>query len=429
MNNISRYGSILILLAILKRVVVKLLLFVLLFFIWPLITIANPISDNKIKLKDLLLDIIKKERSIKQQKAERNHLIEQLKKQEKNIAAAGQALYEIREKFSQLKKELAELNKNISCLQQQKQIHQLLLAKQLDAVFRLGKQKRIKLLFKGEQEQRKERILAYYSYLNAAREKTIIKLQQTTSLLSEQKKQKQQKQLEKKKNLAKQHQKKKILDSAQDARKKTLLSLESTLKADRKSLVTMKHNETLLRSKIVRAKRESKVRVERETKEEVRIREKGRQTQQKGTTYISTEDELALIARASGLGHPVGQVLWPVRGEILHYYGESISDELLWNGMVINASEGTEVKAISAGRVLLADWLRGYGLVVVIDHGQGDMSLYGYNQSALVNVGQQVRSGQPVALVGSSGGQQCFSLYFEIRRQGKTVNPQLWLRR
>ncbi len=429
MNNTSRYGLIIIILAILKRVVVKLLLFILLFFIWPLITIANPISDNKIKLKDLLLNITEKERSIKQKKAERNHLIEKLKKQEKNISAAAQALYEIREKLSQLEKELTKLNKNISCLQQQKQIHELLLAKQLDAVFRLGKQKRIKLLFKGEQEQREERILAYYSYLNAAREQTIIKLQQTTSLLDEQKKQKQQKQLKKKKNLAKQDQKKKTLDSAQDARKKTLLSLESTLKADQKSLATMKRNKILLRSKIARAERESKVRVEREVKEAARIREKESQAYQKGTTYIPTEDELALMERTGGLGHPVGQILWPVHGQILHHYGESISDELLWNGMVINSSEGTEVKAISAGRVLLADWLRGYGLVVVIDHGQGDMSLYGYNQSVLVNVGQQVRSGQSVALVGSSGGQQCFSLYFEIRRQGKTVNPQLWLRR
>ncbi|MFP3013473.1 MAG: murein hydrolase activator EnvC [Arsenophonus sp.] len=429
MNNTSRYGLIIIILAILKRVVVKLLLFILLFFIWPLITIANPISDNKIKLKDLLLNITEKERSIKQKKAERNHLIEKLKKQEKNISAAAQALYEIREKLSQLEKELTKLNKNISCLQQQKQIHELLLAKQLDAVFRLGKQKRIKLLFKGEQEQREERILAYYSYLNAAREQTIIKLQQTTSLLDEQKKQKQQKQLKKKKNLAKQDQKKKTLDSAQDARKKTLLSLESTLKADQKSLATMKRNKILLRSKIARAERESKVRVKREVKEAARIREKESQAYQKGTTYIPTEDELALMERTGGLGHPVGQILWPVHGQILHHYGESISDELLWNGMVINSSEGTEVKAIFAGRVLLADWLRGYGLVVVIDHGQGDMSLYGYNQSALVNVGQQVRSGQSVALVGSSGGQQCFSLYFEIRRQGKTVNPQLWLRR
>lgn len=199
MNNTSRYGLILILLALLKRVVVKPLLFVSLFFIWPSITVANPISDNKVKLKDLLSNIAEKERSVKQQQAERNHLLDQLKSQEKNIAAAGRALHETRKKLSLLAKELTQLNENISRLQQQKQVHESLLAKQLDAAFRLGQQKGIELLFKGEQGQREERILAYYSYLNEARQQTIIKLQQTTTLLAEQKQQKQQKQLAQKK--------------------------------------------------------------------------------------------------------------------------------------------------------------------------------------------------------------------------------------
>lgn len=97
--------------------------------------------------------------------------------------------------------------------------------------------------------------------------------------------------------------------------------------------------------------------------------------------------------------------------------------------MVIAAPEGSEVHAIADGRVLLADWLQGYGLVVVIEHGKGDMSLYGYNQSALVNVGAQVKAGQPIALVGDSGGQGQSALYFEIRRQGQAVNPRPWLGR
>lgn len=129
------------------------------------------------------------------------------------------------------------------------------------------------------------------------------------------------------------------------------------------------------------------------------------------------------------LGAPRGQAFWPVRGPTLHRYGEQLQGELRWKGMVIGASEGTEVKAIADGRVILADWLQGYGLVVVVEHGKGDMSLYGYNQSALVSVGSQVRAGQPIALVGSSGGQGRPSLYFEIRRRGQAVNPQPWLGR
>lgn len=135
------------------------------------------------------------------------------------------------------------------------------------------------------------------------------------------------------------------------------------------------------------------------------------------------------MSRTGGLGRPAGQAIWPVRGPLLHRFGDSISGELRWKGMVIGAPEGTQVKAVADGRVLLADWLQGYGLVVVVEHGKGDMSLYGYNQSALVNVGDQVKAGQPVALVGNSGGQERPGLYFEIRRQGRTVNPQPWLGR
>ncbi len=123
------------------------------------------------------------------------------------------------------------------------------------------------------------------------------------------------------------------------------------------------------------------------------------------------------MSRTGGLGSPRGQAFWPVRGPLLHRYGEQLQGELRWKGMVIAASEGTEVRAIADGRVILADWLQGYGLVVVVEHGKGDMSLYGYNQSALVSVGTQVRAGQPIALVGSSGGQGRPSLYFEIRRR------------
>ena len=104
------------------------------------------------------------------------------------------------------------------------------------------------------------------------------------------------------------------------------------------------------------------------------------------------------MSRTGGLGAPRGQAFWPVRGPTLHRYGEQLQGELRWKGMVIGASEGTEVKAIADGRVILADWLQGYGLVVVVEHGKGDMSLYGYNQSALVSVGSQVRAGQPIAL-------------------------------
>lgn len=133
----------------------------------------------------------------------------------------------------------------------------------------------------------------------------------------------------------------------------------------------------------------AKARADREARDAQAVRDRQQEASRKGTTYKPTESERSLMSRTGGLGSPRGQAFWPVRGPLLHRYGEQLQGELRWKGMVIAASEGTEVRAIADGRVILADWLQGYGLVVVVEHGKGDMSLYGYNQSALVSVGTQ----------------------------------------
>ncbi|SFU80067.1 murein hydrolase activator EnvC [Xenorhabdus koppenhoeferi] len=408
-------------------------LYVLLFafFSFSANTSANQISENKNQLKDIQQDIIEKEKSVKQQQKQRTVLLNQLKEQESTISEVGRSLHSTQVRLNKLESEVSVLNANIKRLQTQQKEQRQLLARQLDATFRQGNQQGLELLLNGQETQRKERVLAYYSYLNQARQETIAKLQKTTEELSQQKKLQLGKRSEQKEILSSQKQQKQKMEVVRTARQKTLTVLESSLKKDQQSLTELRQNETSLRNKIVKAEREAKARAEREAREAARVRAqvaaKQKQAQQKGTSYKPTEDERALMARTGGLGRPVGQAIWPVRGRVIHSFGEAIQGELRWKGIVIPAAEGTEVKAISDGRVLLADWLQGYGLVVVIEHGKGDMSLYGYNQSTLVRVGQQVRTGQPIALVGSSGGQRQPSLYFEIRRQGRAVNPLPWL--
>ncbi|MEM8074867.1 murein hydrolase activator EnvC [Morganella morganii subsp. sibonii] len=384
---------------------------------------------SKNELKNLQLNIAEKEKSVKEQQGKRASLLTQLKNQEKDIAAAGRELYSTQKTLKQLENEIATLSTEIKQLDSKQKAQRELLSKQLDAAFRQGRHQGVELIFKGEEGQRDERILAYYTYIGAAREKTIAELEETTQQLHARRQTEQQKRAEQKNLLGKQQTEKKKLDSARIARKSTLTELERSLKADQKDLLVMRENESQLRNKIAKAEREAKARAEREAREAARIREKQAQAKKKGSTYTPTQDERSLMSRTGGLGRPAGQAIWPVRGPLLHRFGDSISGELRWKGMVIGAPEGTQVKAVADGRVLLADWLQGYGLVVVVEHGKGDMSLYGYNQSALVNVGDQVKAGQPVALVGNSGGQEKPGLYFEIRRQGRTVNPQPWLGR
>jgi septal ring factor EnvC (AmiA/AmiB activator) len=126
-----------------------------------------------------------------------------------------------------------------------------------------------------------------------------------------------------------------------------------------------------------------------------------------------------------------GQLPWPLAEVDLLARFDAPRDTLgqqRWDGVLLGAREGSEVRAIHHGRVVFADWLRGFGMLIVMDHGDGYMTLYGHNQTLLKEVGEWVAAGDPVALSGSSGGQREGQLYFAIRRQGAPQDPQLWCR-
>ncbi len=123
-----------------------------------------------------------------------------------------------------------------------------------------------------------------------------------------------------------------------------------------------------------------------------------------------------------------GRLTWPVAGTLLHDFGQPrASDQVKWNGVVLAAPRGREVRSIYHGRVVFADWLAGMGLLVIVDHGEGYMTLYGYNETTLKSAGDWVAPGDVIATVGDSGGQQQSGLYFEIRKGTKPVNPRRWV--
>ncbi|WP_034943193.1 murein hydrolase activator EnvC [Erwinia oleae] len=386
-------------------------------------------DDNKSELKTIQQNIAEKEKSVRLQQQQRSKLLAQLQSQEKTIAQASRQLRETQIALNSLRTEINSLTASIDKLETRQASQEALLAEQLDAAFRQGQHSGVQLILSGEESQRSERLLAYFGYLNDARQKSIDDLKKTRNDLSAEKAARIDKQAQQKNLLSQQQAQAQKLESARSDRKKTLGTLESSLEKDRAQLVELRQNEIRLRDKIAKAEREARARAEREAREAERVRARQQQAKSKGTTYKPTESERSLMSRTGGLGRPSGQANWPVRGSLQHRFGEELQGELRWKGLVISAAEGTEVKSIADGRVLMADWLQGYGLVVVVEHGKGDMSLYGYNQSALVSVGAQVKAGQPIALVGTSGGQGTPSLYFEIRRQGQAVNPLPWLGR
>ncbi|OTP90356.1 murein hydrolase activator EnvC [Gilliamella apicola] len=386
---------------------------------------ANPlyaIDDNQ-KLQNLRQSIKEQEIRLAEQKKERTQLVNDLKQQETEIAKLLTSIEKNNATLNKLNKEIAQLIKQIDELNVKQQQQRRALAKQLETAFKLGKNTGFQLIFASEQSERNERLITYFGYINDSREQHIKALRETQVQLNEKKLALQKKQVSQQALQTKRKQEQVGLEKNRQDRKKTISSLESSMQVNQQKLAQLHENEAKLQAKIAEAERESR----RIAEEEVR-QAKNIQAKQKNNNYTLSPEERSLMARVSGIGKPKHQFNWPVNGSVLHRFGESLHGELYWKGMVINAKDGTQVKAITDGRVILASWLQGYGFVVAIDHGKGDMSLYGYNQRVLVAVGDKIYSGQPIALVGSSGGQNSSGLYFEIRRDGKALNPSGWLK-
>jgi septal ring factor EnvC (AmiA/AmiB activator) len=132
---------------------------------------------------------------------------------------------------------------------------------------------------------------------------------------------------------------------------------------------------------------------------------------------------------ASNFGRQRGQLDWPVAGQVVASYGQQRASGVNWQGLVVAAEQGAPVRSIAAGRVIYADWLPGLGLLAIVDHGEGYLSLYGYNDQLRKSAGEAVAAGEVIAAAGDSGGRSRPELYFEIRRAGQPIDPRPWFRR
>ena len=381
-------------------------------------------ADDNQQLQSLRRSIEEQEKRLAEQKKERTQLINDLKDQETEIAKLLTSIEKNSLTLKKLDSEIISLIKQIDDLKIKQQQQRNELAKQLESAFKLGKNTNFKLIFASEQSERNERLITYFRYINEARQQQINMLRETQVQLSEKKTALKKTQSTQKTLNTKQKQEQLALEKNHQNRKKTINLLESSMQKNQQKLDELKNNEAKLQARIAQAERESRKIAEEEARQAKNIEEK----QQKNTNYTLNANERALMARVSGIGKPQHQFNWPVNGNIIHRFGEALQGELRWKGMVIDARDGTQVKAIADGRVILASWLQGYGFVVALEHGKGDMSLYGYNQRVLVEVGEKVRAQQPIAIVGSSGGQNISGLYFEIRRDGKALDPNGWLK-
>lgn len=418
--------------------------------------------------------IKEQQKTIKLSKQELAKLNTQLKADEQAISAAAAKLEQTKQQLKQNQQKLVGLQQDKLDLEQQASHQKQLLAKQAESAFQAGNHDYLKLLLNQQDPAKLSRSLDYYDYLNKARIEAIEALRTTRTKLA--KNQQATKETENKLQtlLNEQQQHHQSLLASQQSRAKVRNQLQQSVQDDEQKLTKLVKAEKALKARLeeLRRQREEQERRERAERERLaklkaeqerqrrleaqrlaaeqkRIAEQQRiaaqqqkvgeqqrlaAEQQKVAEQQNRVAEQQAAARSSkpssgGYGglSTNGSLRWPVQGPILISYGSPRTAELKWKGTLIGASEGTQVKAVAPGQVVYADWLDGFGMLLVIDHGRGYMSLYGHNQSLLRQVGQSVEQGEPVALVGDSGGQDRPGLYFEIRYQGEAINPTKWL--
>lgn len=322
----------------------------------------------------------------------------ELQQVEEKIGKVTQALHTIERDLQNGRKRLASLQEREKTLSNTLDRQREALARQVRASYAIGRQEQLKILLNQGDPATVRRALVYYDYLNRARTSRIRdalqqlqELQQVRSSIAAQQQE-----------LAglRDHQlaQKQALERSRSEREKVLATIESSLQDQDRKLQGMLRNEQELQQ-VLKALQQALSDIPMEF--------------QDGKAFAKRKGELP----------------WPASGRLANRFGDSrAGGKLNWRGVLIAAARGEDVRAVSRGRVAFANWLRGYGLLMIVDHGNGFMSLYGHNQSLYKDVGEWVQSGEVIATVGDSGGQDDAGLYFEIRHDGEPVNPVTWCR-
>ncbi|WP_095144581.1 murein hydrolase activator EnvC [Pseudomonas sp. Irchel s3b6] len=342
--------------------------------------------------------------------------------------------------------ELQRLDTEKKKLQSARTEQQQLIATQARAAYQNGRQEYLKLLLNQQNPEKFARTLTYYDYLSQARLEQLKNFNETLRQLAnvEQDIALQQAQLlVQKSSLDSQRDE---LEKVRKERQQVLAKLNSDVKARDQKLQAREQDQADL-SKVLKTIEETLARQAREAEE---ARQKALIAQQEAEKKRLREAQAdatdaprkparstpGALVSSSGetfggpFGSTRGKLPWPVDGRLLARFGESRGDDARakWDGVMISASAGSQVHAVHGGRVVFADWLRGAGLLVILDHGNGYLSLYGHNQTLLKSAGDVVKAGESISTVGNSGGQDTPALYFAIRQQGHPSDPAQWCR-
>jgi murein hydrolase activator len=344
-------------------------------------------------------------------KGQRVELQQSLHKSESEINETQKKIQRIQQQLQQQEQELQKLQQQRQNLQRAKSEQQLRIGEQVRAAYEMGQQNRLKALLNQEDPETVSRTMVYYDYFNRARSEQIsayIDLISKLDTMQPEIEQKTESLRIAKVELDKERQQ---LMSARSDRTRTLATINSTIQSKDEQLKQRARDRDALEQVLRKIERAARAR-------EVKERES------------LANSQLQPIYSGRPFRELRGQLPWPVAGKPENQFG-GLRDgtEMRWQGISINAREGDSVQAIHNGKVVFADWLRGSGLLIIVDHGDGYLSLYAHNQTLLKAAGDAVKAGDAIATVGSSGGEEHAGLYFEIRHKGVPADPADWCRR
>lgn len=310
------------------------------------------------------------------------------------------------------------------------------LSELLNNVYKHGQGDSLKLLLNGQNPNQTARNLHYLGSLSRAQMALIDSMRADLQKLSELHETAQAKNQELEQIKAGQLSEQDKLLKERQSRQQVLNKISSKVQAQRKEIATLKRNEQRLtklfeRLAALMAKREEERRA-REARAAAKAR-KGTAPEAapaaRAPVGVNTDVPEAGGNVASAFSRLKGLLRLPVRGELMNRFGAPREDGgPNWKGVFIRASAGSEVRAVAPGRVVFADWMRGFGNLIILDHGQGYMSLYSNNESLYKQTGDAVKTGDAVATVGNSGGQAEPGVYFELRYKSRPINPLEWVK-
>ena len=336
---------------------------------------------------------------IKSTQTRRSDTEEALRKVELEISNTRRDLREANTQIRQSRKTVSRLNEEKARLEAAKKKQKAALVSDIQAAYRTGRQEYIKLLLNQQEPEKLARVIKYYDYFHRTRLRNIQAFNSTITSLEENQQQ---------------------LDDELER----LQNLKLRLEIQQEGLINAKSQRQKVLEKLDLSLRDKDKRLSKLSESQEELQRLLRAVQE------TLADLPANVGDTTPFSQRKGKLVWPAEGRVARSFRSRREDSnLRWNGVIIRTDNGAPVKSVHRGRVVFSDWLRGFGLLTIIDHGDNYYTLYGHNESLLTEPGDWVEMGQVIAYTGTSGGQDRPGLYFEIRKDGNPVNPSHWCRR